>query len=52
MPEFTLAAIRFNEPLWLWLLAIPAVLLGLWVWRLVQRGRDRRAYRRRMGARR
>jgi Ca-activated chloride channel family protein len=52
IPDFNLAAVRFSEPLWLWLLVLPALFFGLWIWRLAQRGRDRRAYRRRVGTRR
>jgi Ca-activated chloride channel family protein len=37
--------IGFAEPLYLWLLAAPAALLGLWLWRLVRHGRDRRSFR-------
>lgn len=40
------------QPIWLYLLAVPALLLLAWGWRLAQRQRDRRAYRRRLGARR
>lgn len=46
------SALRFGEPVWLPLLAAPALLLVLWTWRAVQRQRDRRAYRRRLGTRR
>jgi Ca-activated chloride channel family protein len=38
--------IGFGQPLYLWLLAAPAVLLGLWLWRLVRHGRDRRSFHR------
>jgi Ca-activated chloride channel family protein len=36
--------IGFAEPLYLWLLAAPATLLGLWLWRLVRHGHDRRRF--------
>jgi Ca-activated chloride channel family protein len=38
--------IRFSEPQYLWLLIAPAVLLGLWLWRLVRYGSDLRGFRR------
>ena len=38
--------IGFAEPQFLWLLVAPAVLLVLWVWRLVRHGHDRRGFRR------
>jgi Ca-activated chloride channel family protein len=38
--------LSFSEPQFLWLLAAPAVLLGLWVWRLVRHAHDRRGFRR------
>jgi Ca-activated chloride channel family protein len=37
--------IGFAEPQFLWLLAAPAVLLVLWVWRLVRHAHDRRGFR-------
>jgi Ca-activated chloride channel family protein len=46
-----LSAIRFAAPAWLALLAAPAMLLLLWTWRFSQRQRERRAYARRIGAR-
>jgi Ca-activated chloride channel homolog len=52
MLGFSLAAVHFAQPLWLWLLVVPGLMLVLWIWRLAQRGHDRRAYRRRIGARR
>jgi Ca-activated chloride channel homolog len=36
--------ISFAEPQFLWLLAAPAVLLVLWVWRLVRHVHDRRGF--------
>jgi Ca-activated chloride channel family protein len=38
-------SIRFGEPLYLWLLAAPAVLFVLWCWQVALRGRDARRYR-------
>ena len=38
-------SIRFGEPLYLWLLAAPALLLLLWFWRVVRRRVDARKYR-------
>lgn len=39
-----LYAVRFAEPVWLPLLAAPAVFLLVWIWRLAQRQQDRRAF--------
>ena len=38
-------SIRFGEPLYLWLLVAPAILLVLWCWRVVRRRADARHYR-------
>jgi Ca-activated chloride channel family protein len=38
--------LEFGQPQYLWLLAVPAVLLLLWVWRFVSRRADARALRR------
>jgi Ca-activated chloride channel family protein len=38
-------SIRFGEPLYLWLLAAPALLLVLWCWRVLRRRVDARRYR-------
>jgi len=38
--------ISFAEPQFLWLLVAPAVLLVLWVWRLVRHAHDRSGFRR------
>ena len=35
--------ITFAEPVFLWLLVIPALLLALWIWRLVRRRMDIRS---------
>jgi Ca-activated chloride channel family protein len=40
-----LGSIRFGEPLYLWLLAAPAVLFVLWCWQAVPRRADARKYR-------
>src|SRR5687768_6645219 len=37
--------LRFGAPVWLPLLAAPALLLLLWAWRFTQRQRDRRRLR-------
>ena len=36
----------FAEPLYLWLLIVPAVLLAMWIWRVLRRRADVRQYRR------
>lgn len=41
-----LPALQFQEPLYLWLLALPAALGALWLWQLARRRRDARAARR------
>jgi Ca-activated chloride channel family protein len=38
--------VNFGQPLFLWLLALPGVLLVVWSWRLALYRRDRRAFRR------
>jgi Ca-activated chloride channel family protein len=38
--------IRFGEPLYLWLLLAPALLVGLWVLKLARYANDRKAFRR------
>lgn len=40
-----LETLRFGEPLYLWLLCAPAVLLCLWCWQLIRRRVDARKYR-------
>jgi Ca-activated chloride channel family protein len=40
-----MTAIRFGEPAFLWLLALPAALLALWVWRYGRRAADLRRLR-------
>ncbi len=47
MQGLDLSTVRFEEPLWLPLLAAPVLLLVLWLWRLAQRQSDRRAFKRR-----
>jgi Ca-activated chloride channel family protein len=39
-------SVRFVEPLYLWLLTVPAALLIVWVWQLSARRRDARRFRR------
>jgi Ca-activated chloride channel family protein len=41
-----MGTLAFGEPQALWLLVAPALLLGLWIWRLVRHAHDRRAFRR------
>ena len=38
-------SLRFGEPLYLWLLAFPAVLFVLWCWHVIRRRGDARRYR-------
>jgi len=40
LPRIDLDSLRFADPLYLWLLVIPAALLAVWVWRLVRRRAD------------
>ena len=40
----TLPPIRFAEPLYLWLLVVPGILLVMWVWQLARRRADARRY--------
>lgn len=48
MPEFDLGTLRFGAPQYLWLLALPLVLLALWAWQAARRGHAvRRLTRRR-----
>jgi Ca-activated chloride channel homolog len=37
-------SLRFAEPLYLWLLGVPALLVCLWVWRVLRRRSDARKY--------
>ena len=39
------ASLRFAQPLYLWLLVAPALLLILWCWRVVRRRLDARRYK-------
>ena len=48
LPSIDFASFRFASPVYLWLLVIPAVLLGIWAWRVARR----RANVRRMAAQR
>ena len=40
LPRVSLESFRFAEPLYLWLLIIPAVLFAVWIWRFVRRRGD------------
>jgi Ca-activated chloride channel family protein len=40
--QFDLTTLRFGEPIALWLLVLPVVLLPLWAWQVVRRIGDRR----------
>jgi Ca-activated chloride channel family protein len=40
LPRVSLDSFRFAEPLYLWLLVVPAALFIVWVWRYVRRRRD------------
>ena len=42
LPRIEFAQITFAQPDYLWLLACPAVLIGLWIWRFTQRRGDAR----------
>lgn len=44
LKTFGIQQLRFAEPLYLWLLIGPAVLLVLWIWRVVRRRSDARRY--------
>jgi len=46
VPFVDLATVRFESPERLWLLAIPLVLLPLWMWQMIRRGRDMRRLQR------
>jgi Ca-activated chloride channel family protein len=46
VPDIDLSTLRFGEPVWLPLLAAPALLLLLWLGRFTQRQGDRRAFKR------
>jgi von Willebrand factor type A domain len=39
-PRVSLESFRFAEPLYLWLLTVPAVLFAVWIWRFVRRRGD------------
>jgi Ca-activated chloride channel family protein len=45
IPSVDWSSIRFGEPAYLWLLAAPAALAVLWVWRAIRRRRDVRRLR-------
>jgi len=40
LPRIALDSFQFADPLYLWLLVVPAALLMLWTWRAVRRRRD------------
>ncbi|HEY6617818.1 MAG TPA: VWA domain-containing protein [Vicinamibacterales bacterium] len=40
LPRVSLESFRFAEPLYLWLLIVPAVLVAVWIWRFVRRRGD------------
>ena len=40
IPRIDVESLRFESPVLLWLLAVPAALAALWVWRLVRRRAD------------
>ena len=40
LPRVSLESVRFAEPLYLWLLIVPAVLFAVWIWRFVRRRGD------------
>lgn len=45
LPRVALDSFRFAEPLFLWLLAVPAALLVVWLWRVIRRRGDVRRLR-------
>jgi Ca-activated chloride channel homolog len=47
VPEIDLSTLRFGAPQQLWLLAVPLVLLVLWVWQAARRGQAVRSLTRR-----
>ena len=47
LPSIDFAQVQFAQPDYLWLLAIPALLLALWVWRFLKRRADNRLLARR-----
>ena len=40
LPRIDFATLRFESPILLWLLVVPAVLAGLWTWRVLRRRAD------------
>ena len=40
LPRISFESFRFAEPLYLWLLIVPAVLFAVWIWRFVRRRGD------------
>jgi hypothetical protein len=47
IPRIDFSQVQFAEPVFLWLLVIPALLLVLWTWRFIRRRRDNRLLARR-----
>jgi Ca-activated chloride channel homolog len=45
LKTFGIQELRFADPLYLWLLVVPAALLVLWAWRVARRRSDTRKYR-------
>src|SRR5258708_2541333 len=45
LPKIDLASVRFADPLYLWLLVIPAALLVAWIYQFSTRRRDARQFR-------
>ena len=40
LPRVSFESFRFGDPLYLWLLIVPAVLFAVWIWRFVRRRGD------------
>jgi len=40
LPRVSFESFRFAEPLYLWLLIVPAILFAVWIWRFVRRRGD------------
>ena len=46
LPHIALNTFRFAEPLYLWLLAVPGVLLAMWIWQMRRRRFDAERWKR------
>src|ERR1700757_1166518 len=46
LPHIALNTFRFAEPLYLWLLAVPGVLLAMWIWQIRRRRFDAEQWKR------